>query len=141
MSQINSFSGKYRFLSNFWPCKVVWEGVEYSSTEHAYQAAKLANTEHRELVRNAKTPGQAKKLGRKFPMIDSWDNVKLNVMYDLCLQKFQNPELKQKLLDTGDAILIEGNTWNDTFWGICNGVGENNLGKILMRIRSEINVD
>lgn len=137
MSKIDSFSGKYRFLSNFWPCKVVWEGVEYPSTEHAYQAAKLVNKEDRELVRNA-TAAEAKKLGRKFPMIDGWDNVRLNVMYDLCLQKFQNPELKQKLLDTGDAILIEGNWWGDTFYGVCKGIGENNLGKILMRIRSEL---
>ena len=60
-------------------------------------------------------------------------------MEDICRAKFtQNEELKKKLIDTGDATLIEGNTWNDTFWGVCNGVGENNLGKILMKIREEL---
>ena len=61
-------------------------------------------------------------------------------MFDLVLEKFkQNPELKQKLLETGNQELIEGNTWNDTFWGVCNGQGQNWLGKILMLARSELN--
>ena len=65
--------------------------------------------------------------------------VKTNIMYDICLAKFtQNQDLKEKLLKTGNAILIEGNWWNDTYWGVCNGIGENNLGKILMKIREEL---
>ena len=67
-------------------------------------------------------------------------DVKVKLMFDLVTEKFkQNPELKQKLLETGNQELIEGNTWNDTFWGVCNGQGQNWLGKILMLVRSEIN--
>jgi len=66
--------------------------------------------------------------------------VKVKLMFELVLEKFkQNPELKQKLLETGNQELIEGNTWNDTFWGVCNGQGQNWLGKILMLVRSELN--
>ena len=50
----------------------------------------------------------------------------------------KNETLKTNLLKTGDAMLIEGNTWGDRIWGQVNGVGENNLGKILMRIREEL---
>ena len=65
--------------------------------------------------------------------------VKVKLMFELVLEKFkQNPELKQKLLETGNQELIEGNTWNDTFWGVCNGQGQNWLGKILMLVRSEL---
>ena len=61
-------------------------------------------------------------------------------MYEICKIKFTtNPNLAKRLLDTGDEELIEGNDWNDIFWGVCNGKGENNLGKILMRIRNELN--
>ena len=73
------------------------------------------------------------------PLRDDWEAVKIQIMYQIVYAKFsQNPLLKQKLLDTGDAYLQEGNTWYDTFWGVCNGVGQNNLGYILMRVREEL---
>ena len=60
-------------------------------------------------------------------------------MYEIVLAKFtQNPDLKKKLLATGDEHLEEGNTWGDTIWGTVDGVGENRLGKILMRVRDEL---
>jgi len=59
-------------------------------------------------------------------------------MTDLVRQKFSNPQLAKQLLDTKDFELIEGNTWGDTFWGVCSGKGQNNLGKILMQIRNEL---
>ena len=84
-------------------------------------------------------PSKAKQLGRKVKLRKDWEEVKTNIMYDICLAKFtQNQDLKEKLLKTGNAILIEGNWWNDTYWGVCNGIGENNLGKILMKIREEL---
>ena len=65
--------------------------------------------------------------------------MKYDVMYQVCKAKFlQNPDLARKLVETGDAELVEGNTWGDKVWGVCDGVGENNLGKTLMRIRDEL---
>lgn len=68
-----------------------------------------------------------------------WEEVKDKVMYEIVLAKFtQNPDLKEKLLATGDEHLEEGNTWGDTTWGTVNGIGENRLGIILMKVRKEL---
>jgi hypothetical protein len=135
---IDSFRGKYRFLSNFWPCVIEFEGVEYPSTEHAYQAAKTLDPKLREAIRWARTAGEAKKMGGQVKIREDWEQVKLKVMEDVCRLKFQNGLLWDLLLSTGDTELIEGNTWGDQFWGVCNGVGENHLGRILMKIRKEL---
>ena len=84
------------------------------------------------------TPGATKKAGRKVPLPSDWELRKVGIMEGFLRQKFAHPDLREKLLATGDAVLIEGNTWNDTFWGVCNGVGQNQLGLLLMKIRSEI---
>ena len=138
-SVIDSFTGPNRFLSNFWPAKVMFEGEEYSSVEHAYVAAKTTDEEARKTIRGL-TPGQAKRFGRsKIQLREDWEDIKLHVMRELVSYKFfHNPDLSQLLLDTGDQELIEGNTWGDTYWGVCFDVGLNNLGKILMEIRSEL---
>ncbi len=134
---IDSFNGKYRFLSNFAPCKVEYDGLEYASTESAYQAAKTTNTALRKEFQTSK-PGDAKKLGRKVVLRPDWESIKLEVMEQLLRQKFTQPDFKRALLNTGDEDLIEGNTWNDTFWGVCKGKGQNNLGKLLMKVRKEL---
>jgi len=134
---INSFRGKNRFLSNFWPAPVTLDGVEYPSTENAYQAAKTLDLECRKVFETCSS-GDAKKLGRQLTVRDDWKNISLGIMLDLNRQKFQDEELKAKLKATGDQELVEGNTWGDTFWGVCNGVGENHLGKILMQVRKEV---
>jgi len=142
MTIINSFRNKYRFLSNFWPTEIVFEGIVYPSVEHAYQAAKTLHTEQRLQIKYAKTPGEAKRRGKKITIRDNWDFIKWNVMLTLVRLKFHNNAiLKQALLDTGDAEMVEGNTWGDVFWGVCNGKGENHLGKILMKVREEIKTD
>lgn len=135
---LDSFQGKYRFLSNFWPAEIHYKGYTYVSTEHAYQAAKALNPEDHDLVATAKTPAQTKKLGRKIKVRPDWDQVKDQVMLDVVRLKFKIPELRDALLETGNAILIEGNTWGDTYWGVCGGVGQNKLGRILMQVREEI---
>lgn len=151
---IASFQGEYRFLSNFYPCSVVLDGVDYPSVEHAFQAAKARIDDvlvhfdpHlgpltkpvRMVIRSASTPGQAKRLGRKIKLRPGWEDMRLEVMEGLVRQKFTNDWcLAERLLKTGDAELIEGNWWGDTFWGVCQGKGENNLGKILMRVREEV---
>lgn len=134
---ITRFSGDHAFLSNFYPATVTWLGVEfYPTVEHAYQAAKTEDPQGREMIRQATTPGIAKRLGRKVPMRRDWDEIKLNVMLNLVHQKFyDHDDLRRMLLDTGDQMLIEGNTWGDTFWGVYKGFGYNHLGHILMQVR------
>lgn len=138
--KIISFQGEYRFLSNFWPVNVVLGDILFSSVEHAYQAGKTDDINERYKIRDLATPGQAKRAGKKLKLRSNWDdNLKWNLMYYLVFQKFKNTELREKLIATGDAEIIEGNTWGDTYWGVCNGVGKNHLGKILMLLRMKIN--
>lgn len=137
---ISEFRGPTRWLSNFHESPVEFEGVEYPTVEHAYQAAKCGPDmiEVRQNFLNC-TAGQAKKLGAEIKKRDDWFDINLQIMHDLIKQKFERyPELRQKLLDTGDQHLEEGNNWGDTFWGICEGKGENHLGKILMKVREEL---
>jgi len=135
---IKSFTGEYRFLSNFYPAVVVLDGKEYPTVEHAYQAAKTADEAEREKIRLAASPVQAKRLGKVVSLRSDWDAVKLQIMEDLLRQKFSIPHLKDKLLSTGDKELVEGNWWGDTFWGVYEGEGENHLGRLLMKIRDEL---
>lgn len=139
MTVIDRFDGtKYRFLSNFYMAPVLWEGITYPSSEHAYQAAKTLDPIARRLLANLETAGEVKRAGRRVKMREDWDDVKISVMEDIVRLKFeQHPGLAEKLLSTGDAELIEGNTWGDRFWGVVDGVGENNLGKVLMKVRDE----
>lgn len=135
MNKIERFAGDYAFLSNFHPAIVFLDGRMYPTVENAFQAAKCLHEEDRAQFATL-TPGQAKRLGRKVEMRPDWNGARLGVMHDLVLQKFRNhAELQEKLLATGDADIIEGNQWHDTFWGVCNGIGQNNLGKILMNVR------
>lgn len=123
------------FLSNFFPAPLVFEGVRYENSEAAFQAAKCPSHKHEF---SKLSPSAAKRLGRKVELRSDWDDIKYDVMYRICKEKFyQNTDLLAKLIATNDAELIEGNDWNDTIWGVCNGVGENRLGKILMKIRDE----
>lgn len=136
---INSFSGEYRFLSNFWPCLINYNSQLWPSVEHAYQASKCKNIEDQKLF-IGKTAGQCKSLGKKIEIREDWDGIKFDTMLTLVRLKFNYPNslLQEKLLMTNDQELIEGNTWGDIYWGVCDGQGENNLGKILMQVRKEI---
>jgi len=137
-NKIDKFKGKYHFLSNFHQAPIVHEGILYRNNEAAFQANKLKDVEKRNSFSHL-DPSLAKRKGRRVNLRDDWEDIKDNVMYEVCLAKFtQNPQLKSKLLETGDSILIEGNTWNDTYWGVCKGKGKNMLGKILMKVREEI---
>jgi ribA/ribD-fused uncharacterized protein len=140
--EISSFSGDWRFLSNFWPVTVIWEGVEYPSVEHAYQASKTINPMERELVRLAETPGRAKRAGRQVTLRKDWEEVRLAVMTELVTLKFSQEPLRSRLLDTGDAAIAEGNNWGDTFWGINQfNIGRNHLGRILMEVREQLKTE
>ncbi len=135
---IKGFHGRYRWLSNFWPAEVTLDGMVFSTVEGAYQAAKTLDLDHRRAIAGLAKPGQTKRYARKLKVRDDWQEVKLAVMEDLLRQKFSIPDLRQKLLDTGDAYLEESNSWRDFFWGVCNGVGENHLGRLLMKCRDEM---
>lgn len=138
MNTIDKFTGDYQFLSNFAHCTINVEGMEFPSVEHAYQALKTWDLEKREEIRTAPTSGIAKKLGRKVVMRGDWEQVKVPIMTELLRLKFSQEPFRSQLLATGGAILIEGNWWNDTFWGVCRGQGENMLGRLLMQIRETL---
>lgn len=136
--RIDEFRGEYRWLSNFYPCPVRMYGVEYHCVENAFQASKEKSVSARAKYQHVNA-ATAKRYGRQAQLRPDWNNVRLGFMEELVRRKFKsNERLAYLLKKTGDAELIEGNNWGDTFWGVCNGKGENHLGKILMKIRSEL---
>lgn len=131
---IDSFKDEYRWLSNFW----VYDNNTQMTVEYHYQAAKATNVDDYALIISADNAYEAKRLGSSIVCRADWYDVRLALMEHFVKEKFiWNGMLASKLKATSDALLVEGNTWNDTFWGVCNGVGENHLGKILMKIRDE----
>jgi N-glycosidase YbiA len=137
--KIESFTKEYSYLSNFYPSLVMFDGQVYPTVEHAYVAAKTLDLEVRKKIQKITNPSQVKKFGKTIALRDDWEDVKISIMEQLCWQKFSsNSSLAEKLLSTDYAELIEGNTWGDVFWGVCNGKGHNHLGKILMKIREEL---
>jgi len=131
---ISEFQGEFRFLSNFWPCKIYFEGMWYDSVEHAYQAAKTLDMDERLRISFLETPGKAKRAGKELKIRPDWEEIKIPIMRELLIKKFSHRELMFRLKKT-EGELIEGNNWGDTFWGVCKGQGQNILGKLLMEIR------
>jgi ribA/ribD-fused uncharacterized protein len=138
---IGSFRGEYQFLSNFYGTFIQMDHRWWPSVEHAYQGAKTLDFRDQEEIRAALTPGKAKRLGQDVFLRPDWEQDKLEVMYKLLWRKFVDPTLRGWLLATGDAWLEEGNSWGDTYWGVCNGQGSNWLGILLMLVRGEIRGD
>lgn len=137
-NSIDTFRGDNFYLSNFYRAKVEYNGIIYPHNEAAFQAQKNKDKQVQKIFRKL-SPTEAKILGKNIHLRSDWNEVKDQIMYEICYEKFkQNLGLKRKLINTGNAILIEGNTWHDTYWGICNNEGQNKLGKILMKVRSEL---
>lgn len=134
---IDLFRFEFGFLSNFHEASIWVDGERYPSVEHAYQAMKSSDESTRKMIREARTPAVAKKLGYSCKLPDDWDTKKVDIMRTLVRAKFKNPLLRSMLLATEGANLVEGNTWNDRFWGVCKGSGQNWLGRILMEVRDE----
>ena len=134
---IDRFVGEFRFLSNFYLSIIRFDGVSWPSVEHAYQALKSNDPVTQRMIRMARTPGDAKKMGKLVVVRPDWEDVKVDVMRRLVWLKFENPFVRPLLLATEDAELVECNTWGDVFWGTCGGVGQNMLGKILMETREK----
>jgi ribA/ribD-fused uncharacterized protein len=139
-NRICGFKGKYGWLSNFHRCPdgIYYQGLVYPSVEAAFQSCKWPVEDRIQFVNISAS--EAKKLGKqstKKP--DNWDEIKFDIMAELVKIKFTTDvNLKQKLIDTGTKYLEETNDWYDFGWGVCNGKGENKLGKILMATREFI---
>lgn len=152
VTMIDSFRGKYSFLSNFHslqfaytiPVRVGDVILHAPTSEHAFMACKSLNPTVRKAVLLAKTPGEAKKMGKQVPLRDDWEDIKVEVMASVLRAKFRDPDLRQRLLSTGNTPLVEGNQWHDNFWGACTCERcaqiehHNTLGKLLMDLRSTL---
>ena len=134
---ISSFRGEYEFLSNMYHSPIIVNGLKLTCAEALFQMMKTKRPEERIHFINISGP-DAKRLGRCVKLRPDWEEIKIDVMRWVIHQKFKEPTLRQKLLDTGDATLIEGNTWGDQFWGCYYGDGQNWLGKILMDERTKL---
>lgn len=139
---ITEFVGPYKFLSNFYEAPVVFEGEWYPTSEHAYQAAKTTDPRIRRYIAGLPTPGKAKRAAGPRGVVtlrEDWEDIKYDVMFSVVSDKFtRHPLLRDALLRTGDAMLVETNTWGDTTWGVCQGQGKNWLGQILMAVRGSL---
>ena len=139
---IESFQGEFAFLSNFFPSPIIVNGIKFPTVEHAYQAFKTLNMEEQIQIASLPTPGQAKRAGSRVELRPDWEEIKIHVMNKLVRFKFaSHPNLAKKLQETGRKEIVEGNNWGDQFWGVSGGKGRNELGKILMVIREELNQD
>jgi len=146
---IPEFKGEDYFMSNFYAHEQHFRTADkplcMPTAEHVFQAAKYraldadedAKVAYVVKVAAAKTPTEARKLGKSVKGLDiqAWDDMKIEVMREILLSKFSDPDLEARLLGTGDAMLVEGNTWGDTFWGRCDKKGYNILGVLLMELR------
>jgi ribA/ribD-fused uncharacterized protein len=146
---VKEFKGDYHFLSNFYPGRFMWRNVEFPTGEHAFSYAKgyfapnytgPQQQSYFDRVLNAPTPGKAKYQGRSVPLdVAEWDKRKVQYMREIVHARFaqdlSGQALAGRLVNTGAMMLVEGNDWNDTFWGRCNGKGFNTLGVILMEER------
>ena len=150
---IDTFTGRWGFLSNFYPCKIKYKGIEYPSVEHFYVAMKIKDDQFinskniplvdcQEMISRIKTPAEAKKLGKKLKIRKDWDIVRFSIMEWGVTEKFKDRDLLKLLISTQGEELKESNWWHDNYWGVCtcekcDSKGENNLGKILMKIRND----
>lgn len=131
------FRGRYYFLSNFYPSPIEIDGLRYESAEAAFQGQK--NSQYAHMFTGDITPLEAKRLGRRVPIdVREWNARRLKVMRQVVRAKFaQNPALRDRLIAVTEPI-VEDNTWGDTYWGKCQGVGSNHLGQILQEVRDSL---
>jgi len=149
---------EWKEFSNFFPSPITYDGRQYPTVEHLFQAMKFMDTangrQYAEAIRRVATPADAKALGRQrsstarlrniidmYPGVrlrPDWEEQKDRIMMDCLRLKFQIPTLRVVLLSTGDATLVE-HTAKDSYWADGgNGRGLNRLGQLLMQLRGEI---
>ncbi|NJK32097.1 MAG: NADAR family protein [Deltaproteobacteria bacterium] len=136
-----SVADEYGEFSNFAGYPIRLDGKIWPTSEHYFQAQKFVDPSQREKIRKAKTPSLAARLGRdrSVKLRPGWDSMRVGVMRAAVLAKFsQHEDLRDLLLSTGDAELIE-HTENDDYWGDGgDGSGRNMLGRILMEVRAKL---
>ncbi len=151
---IDSLTGRYRFLSNFYPSKIEHNGIIYPTVEHFYVAMKIkegqmiktkymTTEDCRQMISKMSSAASVKNLGKTFKIRSDWDNIKLKVMEWALNEKFKDKDLSDLLVSTNGEEIVEGNYWHDNFFGICScksceGKGQNHLGKLLVSIREKI---
>jgi ribA/ribD-fused uncharacterized protein len=137
---IKEFQGEFRWLSNFTPCNIIFNGTTFPSVEHAYMSAKCSESSWKLFCTQESNPGKVKRESRKVKLVQDWDLIKVNVMTICIVKKFNQEPFKTKLVNTAGAFIQEGNRWGDTFWGVDlrTGKGCNTLGVIIMTVRSSI---
>ena len=136
---IKSFDGSHRFLGNQWHMPVMLDGRNYASVEHAFQAARTLDPKARQAIHASPFAADARKIAATVPERSGWVKMMHGVMRELVEQKFAaGTKLAERLLATGDAELVWTNHLGDSYWGVCNGVGENHLGRLLMKVRGDL---
>ena len=154
ISIIDDFHKKpFEFLSNFYVCAFEYNNFLWPSSENAFQAMKTEPENYDKFSRI--TPAEAKSLGRKLKIREDWKYVKVKIMYEILVSKFSNKDLRNRLMLTHESLIVEGNFWNDNFWGVHHEKGEilplnvikasclpcannNHLGRLLMHLREHI---
>jgi len=134
----------YGCFSNFSLHPIELEGTFWQTVEHYYQAQKFVGTENERLIvtiQNVKTPMEAATIGRDrtCKVRPDWEQVKIQVMWQGVLTKFlTHTDIQEILLETGDELIVEDSPI-DYYWGCGQDkTGQNQLGKILMKVRQEI---
>jgi ribA/ribD-fused uncharacterized protein len=143
---IDKFVGDFKKFSNFEPVIIFWKGLKFPSVEHAYASSKSPNPKFwlEISMLPAKKANVARKRGRNTRLRPNWKELRVDFMEKFLRQKFEYDRFKELLLSTHDEELLEGNFWHDNFWGDCEcdgcseKEGQNMLGKLLMKLRSEI---
>ena len=131
--------GRFYMLSNFSAHQVVYEGVRYATSEHAYQAAKFSDLVQREKIMQAPSAFLAREYGQSLDgRVESFD--KIGVIKNIMREKMvQHDDVRKALRATGDAEILKNHPDDDGFWGMGpDGSGQNNMGKIWMELRAEI---
>lgn len=154
---MKDFLTEYRWLSNFWEVEIKYDNIIYPSVEHYYVAMKIDESqkvtikvnnkdvemlltvqEIRQYISKIELPGRAKTFGKKIKQRKDWNDIKVSIMNYGLKQKYSQEPFKTKLIETYTQTIVETNYWKDTFWGVCDGVGKNVLGKMIMSIRERI---
>jgi len=137
--QIKGFCGLHSFLSNFYEFPIVYRGLNYLSSEAAYQASKYDDRPEVQALFKNVTADKSKQLVKRYPYdMVQFSKRRLLVMKEILLSKFRHPTLKKLLLDTFPKKLFEYNWWGDTYWGVTKDGGENQLGLLLMEVRQQL---
>lgn len=133
---IYGFKGEYRWLSNFalFETPVKYNDIWFDSAEQLYQAKKCKRREQFILF-DGLTAAQSKEFGKQVELRPDWHEIRLQTMFEVQMIKYNQPKFKALLEQTKGLYIEETNWWGDIFFGVCNGVGENNLGKIIMDVR------